>query len=99
MTEEEYRKVMDAKMREIATIINNINAPTELRNAFTKLGADVKCTDTGVVMETAIEVAHELIKSIYKRAKHSHMQCGIDKMIECQIKGDPFYGDILTKEE
>ena len=98
MTKETYLKVLDERMAKIAQIMKDINAPKELKDEFIKLGADVKCTDTGLVMETAIEVAHSLIKSIYDRSKHAHLECGIDKMIECQIKGDPFYGDIVSGE-
>ena len=45
----------------------------------------------------AIDVAHKTIESIYSRAKHSHTECGIDKMVECALKDNKFFGDIVSK--
>ena len=50
-------------------------------------------------MESAIEVAHSLLAKIYNHTKNVHPDDGIHRMIECELKGDPFYGDILKKKE
>ena len=100
MRKEEYMKTLDDHMEKIASNLKKINDPLaeEIKNELIKLGGDVVCTDTGIVMTTAIEVAHDLLKRIYNHTKHVHPDDGIHRMIECELKGDPFYGDILGEE-
>ena len=101
MRKVEYLKKLDAHMAKIASDLSQINDPKakDIRVELLKLGADVVCTDTGIVMKSAIEVAHSLLAKIYNHTKHVHPDDGIHRMIECELKGDPFYGDILKKKE
>lgn len=103
MRTEEYKKKLDDHMAKIAASLKKLpeDCPqvAKIRNDFIKLGADVICTDTGLVMTAAIEVAHDLLKRIYTHTKHVHPEDGIHRMIECELKGDPFYGDILGDEK
>ena len=66
MRKEEYMKKLDDHMEKISSNLKKINDPLakEIRDELIKLGGDVVCTDTGIVMTTAIEVAHDLLKRI-----------------------------------
>ena len=101
MRKEEYMKTLDDHMEKISSKLRKIKDPlaAEIRDELIKLGGDVVCTDTGIVMATAIETAHDLIKRIYNHTKHVHPDDGIHRMIECELRGDPFYGDILGEKK
>ena len=99
MRKEEYMKKLDDHMAKIASDLKQIKDPKaeEIRNELIKLGADVVCTDTGIVMTTAIDVARDILKKVYEVSKHNVGP--IQEIIETSVKGDPFYGDIIDKKE
>ena len=95
MRKEEYMKKLDDHMAKIASDLKQIkdHKADEIRNELIKLGADVVCTDTGIVMTAAIDVARDILKKVYEVSKHNVGP--IKEIIETSVKGDPFYGDII----
>ena len=95
MRKEEYLKKLDAHMAKIVSILREIKDPKakELRNELIKLEAEIAYTDTGLVLNTAINVGRDTLKKVYEVSKHNVGP--IQEIIETAVKGDPFYGDII----
>ena len=95
MRKEEYMKKLDAHMAKIVSILREIKDPkaNELRDELIKLEAEIAYTDTGLVLNTAINVGRDTLKKVYEVSKHNVGP--IQEIIETAVKGDPFYGDII----
>ena len=95
MRRKEYIKKLDAHMAKIVAHLKRMKDPEaeEIRKELIELDAEIAYTDTGLVLNTAINVGRDILKKVYEVSKHNVGP--IQEIIETAVKGDPFYGDIL----
>ena len=95
MRKKEYIKKLDAHMAKIMAHLKKMKCPEaeKIRKELIELDAEIAYTDTGLVLNTAINVARKTLKKVYEVSKYNVGP--IQEIIEAAVKGDPFYGDII----
>lgn len=99
MSPEEYDKVLD---NELKTVFDFLRASTDPKAKEIAIKLDNICLNakrdmTGAVLQTAVNVAHDVINKCYSKALLKG-DLGITNLIESTLKNDPFYGDIVDNE-
>lgn len=98
----EYSKEFDAAMRQVHCKLKEISADDsrakDVIDILDKVGLDVKYTESGLAMESAIDHARSIFKRVYERANISG-NLGIITIIESSLKGDPFFGNVLENRK